>query len=129
MNIPKELRYSKDHEWASVSGDTATAGITQFAVEQLGDITLVELPEVGKTVKAGDVIGVIESVKAVSDLYSPLSGKIREINQELEDAPEKVNEDPYGQGWMFKLDVQDKGEIEALFDAADYETHLNSLED
>lgn len=127
MNIPKELRYTKDHEWAKIDGKAATVGITQFAVEQLGDITLVELPKVGAAVKAGAVIGTVESVKAVSDLYSPLTGKVQAVNGELEQAPEKVNDDPYGAGWMLKLELGDPAEAGSLLDAAGYQAHLDSV--
>ena len=127
MNIPKELRYTKDHEWAKIDGKAATVGITQFAVEQLGDITLVELPKAGAAVKAGAVIGTIESVKAVSDLYSPLTGRVKAVNGELEQAPEKVNDDPYGAGWMLEIEGVDPAEAGALLDAAGYQAHLDSV--
>jgi glycine cleavage system H protein len=129
MNIPKELKYTQDHEWAKVAGSTARVGITEFAVEQLGDITLVELPEIGKAIKAGEAIGVIESVKAVSDLFAPLTGKVKAVNSELEDAPEKVNEDPYGGGWMLEIEIGNSSEVAGLFDADGYKAHLDSLED
>ena len=129
MNIPENLRYTKEHEWASLDGDTATIGISLFAVEQLGDITLVEIPEPGDDVKAGATIGTIESVKAVSDMYSPLSGTIETVNESLEDEPEKVNEDCYGAGWMIKIKMSDAAELEQLMDAAAYKAHLDSLED
>jgi len=129
MNIPQELRYTKDHEWTKVDGDTVTIGVSEFAIEQLGDITLVELPEEGSAVKAGEAIGVIESVKAVSDLYAPISGTIKAINDKLEDAPEMVNEDPYGEGWMLKIVAENPKELEGLFDAAAYKAHLETLED
>lgn len=129
MNIPDGLRYTKDHEWAKVDGNVATIGVTEFAVEQLGDITLVEMPEVGTDVKAGETIGTVESVKAVSDMYSPLSGKVSAVNEELEDAPEQVNESPYEGGWMLKIEMSDPLELEELFDADGYRKHLESLED
>jgi glycine cleavage system H protein len=129
MNIPDGLRFTKDHEWAKIDGDTAVIGITEFAVGQLGDITLVELPEVGDEVAEGDTIGTIESVKAVSDLFSPLTGKIAAINESLDDAPEAVNEDPYGEGWMLKISFFDAAKVEGLFDAAGYKAHLDTLED
>ncbi|MDJ0761987.1 MAG: glycine cleavage system protein GcvH [Myxococcota bacterium] len=129
MNIPKERRYTQDHEWTSTKDNTATVGITEFAVEQLGDITLVELPEVGDSVSAGDTVGVIESVKAVSDLYSPLSGTITKVNTALEDAPEQVNEDPYGQGWIFEIQVDDTAQMDTLLDANAYKSHLSTLEE
>jgi glycine cleavage system H protein len=126
MNIPKDLRYTTDHEWARVEGGTAVVGVTEFAVEQLGDITLVELPAVGDEIDAGKVIGTIESVKAVSDLFSPLTGKVVAINGDLEDAPEKVNEDCYGAGWMLKIEVADAAELEGLLGAAAYQAHLDN---
>ncbi len=129
MNIPDGLRYTKDHEWAKVEGDVATIGVTEFAVEQLGDITLVEMPEVGTEVTAGETIGTVESVKAVSDMYSPLTGKVTAVNDELEDAPEQVNESPYEGGWMLKIEMSEPSELEGLFDAADYRRHLESLEE
>ena len=129
MNIPQELRYTKDHEWTKVEDNVVIVGISEFAIEQLGDITLVELPEVGRQVKAGETIGVIESVKAVSDLYSPLSGTVQAINDQLEDAPEIVNDDPYGDGWMLKIVADDPKELEGLFDAKAYKAHLETLDD
>jgi glycine cleavage system H protein len=124
MNIPKDLRYTGDHEWARVEGGVAVVGVTEFAVEQLGDITLVELPEAGTAVAAEKVIGTIESVKAVSDLFSPLTGEVVEINAALEDAPEKVNEDCYGEGWMLKIAVAEEAELKSLMDATAYEAHI-----
>jgi glycine cleavage system H protein len=126
MNIPKNLMYTSDHEWADIQGEVAAVGITAFAVQQLGDITLVELPEVGDSVKAGEPMGTVESVKAVSDLFSPLSGEVVEINSELEDAPELVNEDPFGKGWMVKISLVDESETEDLLDPAAYETHCDA---
>jgi glycine cleavage system H protein len=123
MKIPKGLLYTKDHEWAKVQGDAAIIGITQFAVEQLGDITLVELPEVGDSVEAGESMGTIESVKAVSDLYAPVSGTVTAINGNLEDEPELVNDDPFGQGWMIKVELSDETEAEDLMDAEAYSRH------
>jgi len=128
MNIPENLRYTEDHEWAAVDGNVATVGVTEFAVDQLGDITLVELPDVGAAVEAGAAIGVIESVKAVSDLFSPLSGKVVGVNGDLEDAPEKVNEAPYGEGWMLKIEVEDPAQVERLLDSEGYRKHLEGLE-
>jgi glycine cleavage system H protein len=123
MKIPKGLLYTKDHEWAKVQGDAAIIGITQFAVEQLGDITLVELPEVGDSVEAGESMGTIESVKAVSDLYAPISGTVTAINGNLEDEPELVNDDPFGQGWMIKIELSDETEAEDLMDWEGYSRH------
>ena len=123
MNNPKELLYTKDHEWAKVDGDTVTVGITAFAVSQLGDITLVELPEVDEAVEAGETMGTVESVKAVSELYSPISGQVIEVNETLEEEPEQVNDDPFGQGWMIKVTISDMGELDELMDADAYAAH------
>jgi glycine cleavage system H protein len=129
MNIPQELRYTKEHEWAKIADGVAVFGITEYAVEQLGDITLVELPEVGEQVGAGDSVGVVESVKAVSDLYAPLTGEVVAINATLEDAPEKINDDAYGEGWLVKISVSDTGEAEKLMDADGYETFIDTLDE
>ena len=120
--VPQDLRYTKDHEWVRLSGDSATVGITQFAAEQLGDIVFVELPAVGSSVTALATFGVVESVKAVSDLFSPLSGTVSEINPALAGQPELVNTDPYGGGWMLKLTVTDAGQLDELLDPAAYDT-------
>jgi glycine cleavage system H protein len=120
--VPQDLRYTKDHEWVRLSGDSATVGITQFAAEQLGDIVFVELPAVGSSVTALATFGVVESVKAVSDLFSPLSGTVTEINPALAGQPELVNTDPYGGGWMLKLTVTDAGQLDELLDPAAYAT-------
>jgi len=119
--VPQDLRYTKDHEWVRLSGDSATVGITQFAAEQLGDIVFVELPAVGSSVTALATFGVVESVKAVSDLFSPLSGSVSEVNQALAGQPELVNTDPYGGGWMLKLTVADAGQLAELLDPAAYD--------
>jgi glycine cleavage system H protein len=129
MNIPQELRYTKEHEWAKIADGVAVFGITEYAVEQLGDITLVELPDVGEQVGAGDSVGVVESVKAVSDLYAPLTGEVLAINETLEDAPEKINDDAYGEGWLVKISVSDTGEAEKLMDADGYETFIDTLDE
>ena len=121
MNIPKDLKYSKDHEWVKVEGNIATVGITDFAQDQLGDVVFVEAPEVGAELAAGDGMGTVESVKAVSDVYSPLSGKVVEANEELADAPQLINEDPYAKGWIAKIEIADTAEVAALLDAAAYE--------
>jgi len=119
--IPAELKYSKSHEWVQVHGDgTATVGITDHAQEALGDLVFVELPEVGRRVAVEEACAVVESVKAASDIYSPLSGEVTQVNAELVDAPETINEDPYGAGWIFKLRLADPGELQALLDAAGY---------
>ena len=123
MNNPKDLLYTKDHEWARVEGETAVIGITAFAVEQLGDITLVELPAVGDAVKGGDTMGTVESVKAVSDLYAPVSGTVIEVNGALEDEPEMVNEAPFEGGWMIKVKLDGPDEIKGLMDADAYAAH------
>jgi len=128
MKTPTNLRYTKEHEWALLEGKIATIGITEFAVHQLGDITLVDLPSVGAALKAGAAAGTLESVKAVSDLFSPLTGKVVEINGALDDAPEKVNEDCYGAGWMLKIDVASPAELEQLMDAAAYAAYVQGLE-
>ena len=119
--VPQDLRYTKDHEWVRLVGDSATVGITAFAAEQLGDIVFVELPAVGTSVTALATFGVVESVKAVSDLFSPLSGTVSEINPALAGQPELVNTDPYGEGWMLKLKVADPGQPGDLIDPATYE--------
>lgn len=120
MNFPENLKYTKDHEWVSVEGDTATVGVTDFAQGELGDIVFVELETEGDTLDQNEVFGTIEAVKTVSDLFMPVSGEITEINTELEDAPESVNEDPYTKGWMVKIKLSNPSEVEALMDAAAY---------
>ena len=119
-NIPDNLRYTKDHEWARLEGKRATIGITDFAQSELTDVVYVELPKVGKVVKAGEVLGTVESVKAVSEIFAPLGGKVVDVNKALEDAPEVVNKDPYGKGWMVILEVADPNEAKNLMDAAAY---------
>ncbi len=121
MNVPGELRYSKDHEWVRVSdGNSATVGITDYAQDALGDVVFVDLPDVGTSISVGDSIGEIESTKSVSDVYSPLSGTVTATNAELQDAPEKLNSDPYGEGWMFMMEIADAGGLDELMDAAAY---------
>jgi len=120
-NVPADLRYTKEHEWAKLEGDKARIGITAFAQEQLGDVVFVELPKMGTKVTAMKTFGVVESVKAVSDLYAPLSGDVVEINAELPKKPEVVNADPYGQGWMIVVKLADAKEWDSLMSAADYE--------
>ena len=117
---PTHLRYTKEHEWLEVSGETATLGITDFAQKELGDIVYVELPEVGKQVGAGDTLGTIESVKAVSEVYAPVGGTVVEVNAALSDKPEMVNADPHGRGWICRLRLQDPGEAERLLDVSAY---------
>ncbi len=120
MNIPSELKYTKDHEWVRIEGDIATVGITDFAQGELGDIVYVEVETVDETLDQEEVFGTVEAVKTVSDLFLPLSGEIVEFNDSLEDEPEKVNSDPYGEGWMVKIKFNDEGELESLLSAADY---------
>ena len=120
MEFPKELKYSKEHEWVGVEDGVATVGITDHAQDALGDIVYLELPNEGDEVKAGDTMGSVESVKAVSDIYSPVTGKVTSTHQELTDAPETVNSDPYGEGWMVKVTLADPSELDGLMDAAAY---------
>jgi glycine cleavage system H protein len=124
MEFPEELKYTAEHEWVLVEGNLAVIGITDFAQDSLGDVVFVELPEVGSEVTTGKAFGVVESVKAVSDVYAPVSGTVEEINEELPDAPEILNTSPYGDGWMIKIRMSDPGELEGLMDAAAYQTHL-----
>jgi glycine cleavage system H protein len=118
MNIPAELKYTKDHEWVKIEGNTATVGITDFAQGELGDIVYVDISSVGQTVGEGDVFGTVEAVKTVSDLYMPVAGKVLEVNPSLDASPEKVNEDPYGEGWMIKIEVS--GSANGLLSADQY---------
>lgn len=120
-NIPSELKYVASHEWIRVEGDgTVTIGVTDHAQDLLGDVVFVELPEVGAEVATGDDAGVVESVKAASDVYAPLSGEVVAVNEELEDSPELVNSDPYGEGWFFKLKLSDNSELDGLLSGEDY---------
>lgn len=121
MSIPVELRYTKEHEWVKVDGNKVTVGITDFAQNELGDIVFVELPEVGDTVTLNDSFGNVESVKTVSELYSPVSGTVVEVNEELADTPELVNESPYEGAWMIVVELSDASELDALLDAKAYE--------
>ncbi|MCJ7468007.1 MAG: glycine cleavage system protein GcvH [Maribacter sp.] len=120
MNIPSDLKYTKDHEWIKINGNIATVGITDFAQGELGDIVYVEVETLNETLGREEVFGTVEAVKTVSDLFLPLSGEIIEFNPALEDEPEKVNSDPYGDGWMVKIRIDDPSEIEALLSAGDY---------
>ena len=120
MNIPTNLKYTKDHEWVKIDGDTATVGITDFAQSELGDIVYVDVDTVDETVDQEQVFGTVEAVKTVSDLFMPLSGEVIEFNSVLEDNPEKVNTDPYGEGWMIKIKISDSSQIESLLDADAY---------
>ena len=121
MNIPVELKYTKDHEWVRLEGNIATIGITDYAQSELGDIVFVELPGIGDEITQSDTFGTIEAVKAVSDLYAPVSGKVIEVNGSLEDEPMLVNSDPYGDGWMIKVEVANTDEVDQLLDATAYE--------
>ncbi|RIA10840.1 glycine cleavage system H protein [Flavobacteriaceae bacterium MAR_2010_72] len=120
MNIPSNLKYTKDHEWVKVEGDTVTVGITDFAQGELGDIVYVEVETVDETLEAEEIFGTVEAVKTVSDLFLPVSGEIIEFNTVLEDEPEKVNSDPYGEGWMIKIKYSDTSQLEGLLSADDY---------
>ena len=125
MSVPEELQYTRSHEWVRTEGDTATIGITDHAQDELGDIVFVELPEEGVTFDAGDSFGTVESVKAVSDLYTPVGGEVVEVNEALSGSPEKINEDPYGEGWIVKIQVSGEGD---LLSASDYEQFLEEEE-
>jgi len=120
MNIPAELKYTKDHEWVSVEGDIATVGVTHFAQSELGDIVYVDVDTVGDVVEKDEVFGSVEAVKTVSDLFMPISGEVSEFNNALEDEPEKVNKDPYGEGWMVKVIVDNPSDVESLMNAEAY---------
>ena len=120
MNVPDDLRYSKDHEWARLEDGRVRIGITDYAQDALGDVVFVQIPEVGARVAAGDSFSEVESTKSVSDIYAPISGTIAEVNQELADAPQRVNEDPYGEGWLVVITADDATQFEQLLDAAAY---------
>ena len=122
--IPDDLRYTKDHEWVRFQGRRATVGITDFAQSELTDVVYVELTKSGNVVKAGEVLGTVESVKAVSEIFAPLSGKVVEVNKALEDTSEVVNQDPYGKGWMVVLEIADPNEVKHLMDAVTYRKHV-----
>ena len=124
MDFPDDLKYTEEHEWVLLEGDVATIGITDFAQDQLGDVVFVELPEVGDELESGKALGVVESVKAVSDVYSPLSGEVVEINEELPDVPELLNTSPYEDGWMIKLKISAPNELDGLMDASDYQSFV-----
>jgi glycine cleavage system H protein len=128
-DIPKDLRYSREDEWLRREGDRVTVGVTDYAQQQLGDIVFVELPEVGSEVEHGAAFGVIESVKAVSDLFAPLTGRVLAVNSELEEHPESVNEDCYGDGWMIAISVANPDEVDALLDASAYLKHIEEREE
>ncbi len=119
-DVPSDLKYMSSHEWVLIEGDVATVGITDHAQELLGDLVYIEVPEEGSSVSAGDSVGVIESVKAASDSYAPVTGEVVEVNSELEDAPERINQDPYGDGWMYKVSMEDAEEVSDLLDHESY---------
>lgn len=125
MNIPAELKYTKDHEWIKIDGDKAIIGITDFAQSELGDIVFVEIETVGDTIEKEEVFGTIEAVKTVSDLYMPVSGVVQELNPELDAQPELVNKDPYGEGWMIKITISDVSEIDGLLSADEYKALIS----
>ncbi|MCM3872490.1 MAG: glycine cleavage system protein GcvH [Pyrinomonadaceae bacterium] len=120
-NVPEDLHYSKDHEWVRVEGDVAVVGITDYAQNSLGDVVYLELPKAGEEFAANESFGSVESVKAVSEVFSPISGTVAEVNEALNDEPEKVNTDPYGEGWMIKVRMSSPGEVDSLLTAAEYE--------
>jgi len=120
MEFPEDLKYTREHEWISIDGSVATIGITDHAQEQLGDVVFVELPGVGDRIEKADAFGVVESTKAVSDVYAPLSGEVTEVNDDLPDNPELINEDPYGDGWMVKVTIGDQADLEDLMTADEY---------
>jgi glycine cleavage system H protein len=126
MQIPNELRYTKEHEWVRVDGDEVTVGITDYAQNELGEIVFIELPEVGETCEQGGSFGVIEAVKTVADMYAPAGGEITAVNGKLNDSPETVNKDPYGEGWMIKIKASDLSELDSLMDAVAYKKMLES---
>jgi glycine cleavage system H protein len=125
MSIPDDLKYTKDHEWARQRGNSVQVGITDFAQDQLGDVVFVELPAVGDVVKRGESFGVVESTKAVSELFAPISGKVVEVNDPLVEAPESINEDPYEEGWMIAIEPSDPKELADLLDAKAYKAHVD----
>ena len=125
-NIPENLRYSKDHEWVLVAGDVATLGITDYAQQSLGDVVYIDMPRVGDSFDTHESFGSVESVKAVSEIFTPLAGEIVEVNDGLNDTPESVNSDPYGAGWMVKIRMKNSGEADRMMSAVEYEEYLNS---
>tara|TARA_B100000989_G_scaffold247353_1_gene194648 strand:+ start:787 stop:1164 length:378 start_codon:yes stop_codon:yes gene_type:complete len=125
MNVPKELKYTKDHEWLSLDGEVATVGVTDFAQSELGDIVYVEVETLDETLEKEEVFGTVEAVKTVSDLFMPISGEVIEFNEKLETNPEVVNDDPYGEGWMIKIRVSDENELNELLSADEYEGEIS----
>jgi glycine cleavage system H protein len=123
-DYPDDLRYTKEHEWTRLEGNVATIGVTKFAVDSLGDITQVDLPKEGETITKDSVFGTVESVKAVSDLFAPCTGKVIKVNDPLADSPEYVNEEPYGEGWMIQIEIKDAKELEQLLGSSEYQDYL-----
>ncbi|MFP4060678.1 MAG: glycine cleavage system protein GcvH [Bacteroidales bacterium] len=126
MNIPQDLKYTKDHEWIKVEGNTAYVGITDYAQNELGDVVFIEIETEGESLEKEEVFGTIEAVKTVSDMFMPVTGKVIEVNPKLEDSPDIVNKDPYGDGWMIKIEIADMASIDELLDAKGYEDLINS---
>jgi len=126
MNIPAELKYTQDHEWIRVEGDTAVVGVTDYAQGELGDVVFVEIETEGEELDKGETFGTVEAVKTVSDLFMPVGGEVAEVNEALEDEPELVNKDPYGDGWMVKIKIGDKSELEDLLSADDYKKMIEA---
>jgi len=127
-NVPEDLQYSKDHEWIRVDGDIGTIGITDHAQNSLGDVVYVELPKVGESFAAHEAFGSVESVKAVSEIFTPISGEVTEVNESLQDEPERVNNDPYGDGWMVRIRMKNRGEVDSLLNAFEYEDFTKAEE-
>ena len=125
MNVPENLKYTEEHEWISVDGDIATVGITDYAQGELGDIVFVELPDIGFETKKTEPFGTIEAVKAVSDMFAPVSGEVTEVNETLTEEPEIINKDPYGKGWFIKIKLTDSNDLESLLSAEDYKTKIS----
>ncbi|MFW6137714.1 MAG: glycine cleavage system protein GcvH [Spirochaetota bacterium] len=129
MRFPEDLKYTSEHEWARIEADTATVGVTDYAQQSLGDVVYVELPETGMNLEKGKEFGVVESVKAASDIYSPLSGEVVEANEQLQDHPEYINQSPYEKGWIIKIKIEDPSEAEELMDAKAYQDYLANQEE
>ncbi len=129
MDFPEDLKYSREHEWVLIEDNIATVGITDFAQEQLGDVVFIELPAVGDKVNKDEAFGVVESVKAVSDMYAPVSGTILETNDDLPESPEMINEDPYGDGWVIKIEMTDPTDLDDLLDAAAYQQYVEEQQE
>ena len=129
MNLPEDLKYTKEHEWIRVSGNIATVGITDYAQDQLGEVVFVELPDEGEEFSKDDAFGSVESVKSVNDIYSPVSGKIIEVNDPVADSPEIVNDDPFGEGWLVKIELENNAELKELLSAKDYKKYIEEEND